>query len=159
MLSPPDSLGGGAIACADPINTGEDHYVIDAAEYALNQWVTTGTAPARAPRLDVNSAGTGYVTDANGNVEGGIRTPAVQVPVATLSGLGNSGSGPEATFICPLLGTTTPFSAAKLAALYPTHAQFVLEWASATAADALAGFIRPADAVNLVAAAQASSVG
>ena len=159
MLSPPDSLGGGAIACADPINTGEDHYVIDAAEYALNQWVTTGRAPARAPRLDVNSAGTGYVTDANGNVEGGIRTPAVQVPVATLSGLGNSGPGPEAAFICSLLGTTTSFSAAKLAALYPTHAQFVLEWASATAADALAGFIRPADAVNLVAAAQASSVG
>jgi hypothetical protein len=121
--------------------------------------VTTGLPPAHAPRLRVNAAGTGYVTDANGNVEGGIRTPAVQVPVATLSGLGNSGSSAEAALFCSLVGTTTPFSAAKLAALYPAHAQFRTEWTAATAADVLAGFIRPADAAQLIAAANASTVG
>jgi hypothetical protein len=158
MLSPPDTLGG-QIPCAEPLNTGEEHYVIDAAEYALNQWVTTGIPPAQAPRLEVNAAGTGYVTDVNGNVQGGIRTPAVQVPVANLSGLGNSGSGPEAGFICSLVGRTTPFSAVKLAALYPTHAQFTAEWALATVADVAAGFIRPADAAPLIAAASTSGVG
>lgn len=158
MLDPPDTLGG-VIACDDPLNTGEEHYVVDAAVYALNNWVTDGIPPAEAPRLDVNSAGTGYVLDANGNVEGGIRTPAVQVPVATLSGLGNSGSTAEAAFICSLTGTTTPFSAAKLDALYPSHALFVVEWAAATAADALSGFILPADAEQLIAAASSSSVG
>jgi hypothetical protein len=158
MLSPPDSLGG-VISCADPLNTGEEHYVVDAAEYALNQWTTTGIPPAKANRLQVNAAETGYVTDANGNVEGGIRTPAVQVPVATLSGLGNSGSSAEAALFCSLVGTTTPFSAAKLAALYPAHAQFRTEWTAATAADVLAGFIRPADAAQLIAAANASTVG
>jgi hypothetical protein len=157
MLSPPDTLGG-VIPCADPLNTGEEHYVVDAAEYALNLWVATGLPPAEAARLQVNAAGTGYVTDANGNVEGGIRTPAVQVPVATLSGLGNTGSGVAALF-CSLVGTTTPFSAAKLAALYPLHALFTTEWATATAEDVFAGFIRPADAVQLVAAANASTIG
>jgi hypothetical protein len=158
MLNPPDSLGG-VISCAEPLNTGEEHYVIDTAEYALNQWVTTGIPPARAPRLRVNAAGTGYVTDANGNAEGGIRTPAVQVPVATLSGLGNSGSGAEAALFCSLVGTTVPFSPAKLAVLYPTHAQFTGEWAAAAVEDAFSGFIRPADAAQLIAAASASAVG
>jgi hypothetical protein len=158
MLNPPDSLGG-VISCADPLNTGEEHYVIDTAEYTLNQWVTAGIPPARAPRLRVNAAGTGYVTDANGNAEGGIRTPAVQVPVATLSGLGNSGSGAEAALFCSLVGTTVPFSPAKLAALYPTHAQFTAEWAAAAVEDAFSGFIRPADAAQLIAAASASAVG
>jgi hypothetical protein len=158
MLDPPDTLGG-EIPCAEPLNTGEEHYVIDAAEYALNLWVTTGIPPASAPRLDVNATGTGYVTDANGNVEGGIRTPAVQVPVATLSGLGNSGSSAEAAFICSLVGTTTPFAATKLATLYPTHAQFAAEWAFATVADVAAGFIRPADAAQLIEAASSSTVG
>ena len=115
--------------------------------------------PARAPRLRVNAAGTGYVTDANGNVEGGIRTPAVQVPVATLSSLGNTGAAPAAAFVCSLVGSTAPFSAARLAALYPTHARFVAEWSAATETDTLAGFIRPADAAQLIAAASASGVG
>jgi hypothetical protein len=92
--------------------------------------------------------------DANGNVEGGVRTPAVDVPVATLSGLGQSGSS-----FCFLFGTTVPFSAAKLAALYPTHRRFVVCWAADTIADARAGFIRPADAAELIAAAAKSSIG
>jgi hypothetical protein len=158
LLNPPSSIGGGIISCNLPINTGEEHYVVDAAEYALNQWVTTGIPPASAPRLQVNSAGTGYVLDVNGNVKGGIRTPAVQVPVATLSGLGNGGSTAQAAFICSLFGTTVPFSAAKLGTLYPTHAQFVAQWTAAAAADAAAGFIRPADAGQLIAAASQSSV-
>jgi hypothetical protein len=106
LLDPPDTVYG-AVSCADPLNTGEQHYVLDAAEYALNQWATTGMPPAQAPRLQVNAAGTGYVTDAYGNVEGGIRTPDVQVPVAILSGLGNTGSSPAAAFLCGLVGTTT----------------------------------------------------
>jgi Alpha/beta hydrolase domain len=159
MLSPPSTFAD-VVPCNEPLNTGEEHYVLDEAEYALNRWVTTGTAPAHASRLDVNAAGTGYVTDANGNVEGGIRTPAVQVPVATLSGLGNgSVLGGEVQLVCSLTGTTTPFSPAKLASLYPTHAQFVNEWRLAAASDTLQGFIRPADEALLIQAAQASSVG
>jgi len=154
MLSPP--AGAAGVTCATPINTGEEHYVLDAAQYRLNRWVKTGQAPPAPPLLKVNTSTSppSFVTDANGNVEGGVRTPAVDVPVATLSGLGQSGSA-----FCFLFGTTVPFSAAKLAALYPTHRRFVREWAADTIADARGGFIRPADAAELIAAAMASKVG
>ena len=103
--------------------------------------------------MSTSGATPAFVTDANGNVEGGIRTPAVQVPVAILSGLGNSGSGPFG-FFCSLFGTTTPFSTAKLAALYPTHAQFAAQWAGAAFLDVARGFITPADAPALIASSE-----
>jgi hypothetical protein len=154
MLNPPSSVVG--FSCASPINTSETNYVLDAAQYALNQWVTRGIPPAHAARLQVTTSGTvpAFVVDANGNVKGGIRTPAVNVPVATLSGLGQSGSS-----FCFLFGTTAPFSAAKLAALYPSHASFVARWAAATLGGVAAGFIRPADARGLIAAAIDSGIG
>jgi hypothetical protein len=154
MLSPP--AGAAGVTCATPINTGEEHYVLDAAQYLLNRWVRTGQAPPAPPLLKVNRSTSPptFVTDANGNVEGGVRTPAVDVPVATLSGLGQSGSS-----FCFLFGTTVPFSAAKLATLYPTHRRFVVRWAADTIADAGAGFIRPTDAAELIAAAAKSSIG
>jgi hypothetical protein len=162
LQKPPTGIPPGLnfITCNKPINAGDEHYVIDAAEYALNRWVRTGTPPAHAARLKVNATGTGYVRDGNGNVEGGIRTPAVQVPIAALSGLGNGAPGTGlASLACVLAGTTAPFSAAKLARLYPTHAKFVANWAMATVTDEFAGFIRPADARNLIEAAVNSTIG
>ena len=154
MLSPP--IGTPGFSCATPINTGEMHYVLDTAQYALNRWVTVGVPPASATPLEVTTtdAGPAFVLDANGNTKGGVRTPAVDAPVATLSGLGQSGSQ-----FCFLFGTTTPFDAAKLAALYPSHNQFVQKWAAATGAGVAAGFIRPADAAELITAARKSTVG
>nr|WSY54590.1 alpha/beta hydrolase domain-containing protein [Streptomyces sp. NBC_00886] len=103
---------------------------------------TTGTTPT-------------FVLDANGNATGGVRTPAVDAPVAALSGLGQTGTAQ----FCFLFGTTTPFTAAELAALYPTHAEFVRQWAARTAGAVAAGAIRPADAADLVAAAVRSDIG
>jgi hypothetical protein len=153
MLSPPAGTPG--FTCGTPINTGEGHYVVDAAVYALNRWATTGRSPAEAARLQVTTSGSSpaFVLDANGNVKGGVRTPAVDAPVATLSGLGQSGSS-----FCFLFGTTVPFSAAKLAALYPSHARFVSRWTAATAAATVMGFLRPADAAELIAAATKSPI-
>lgn len=154
MLNPPVSPPG--FTCAVPINTGEEHYVLDDAQYRLNRWVATGQAPPHAARLRVTGTASApaFVLDANGNVKGGVRTPAVDVPVAALSGLGQSGSS-----FCFLFGTTVPLSAAKLAALYPSHAAFVARWAIDTSADVFRGFIRPADARALIAAAVNSNVG
>jgi hypothetical protein len=106
--------------------------------------VTTGSDGAPA-----------FVLDANGNATGGIRTPAVDAPVAALSGLGQTGSAQ----FCFLFGTTTPFTSTRLAALYPTHAEFVRQWATRTAAAVAAGTIRPADAAKLVEAAVRSDIG
>ncbi|WP_198543091.1 alpha/beta hydrolase domain-containing protein [Pseudofrankia sp. BMG5.36] len=154
MLNPPTGTTG--FTCDTPINTGPMHYVMDGAQYALNRWVTAGVAPAVAPRLQVTTSGSApaFVLDANGNVKGGVRTPAVDVPVATLSGLGQPGAS-----FCRLFGTTVPFDAVKLEALYPTHVHFVERWAAATGSAVFAGFIRPADAAELVTAAARSSIG
>jgi hypothetical protein len=154
MLNPPTGTSG--FTCAAPINTGQTHYVLNAAEHVLNRWVNTGVAPAPAPRLQVTTGSTpSFVLDANGNATGGVRSPAVDVPVAALSGLGQSGSAQ----FCFLFGTTTPFTGAKLATLYPSHAQFVRQWTANTVATVVAGYLRPADAAALITAATTSNIG
>jgi hypothetical protein len=154
MLNPPATPLPG-FSCVSPINSGEQHYVLDTAVYALNRWVTRGDAPAKAPRLQINPGPpASFVLDGHGNVKGGIRTPSVDVPVATLSGLGQSGSS-----FCSLFGTTVPFSAATLAGLYPSHARFVRQWSGDVLRGLASGFIRPDDADELIASALVSVVG
>jgi Alpha/beta hydrolase domain len=105
-----------------------------------------GSPPPTAPRLEtVSISPIQYVLDANGNVRGGIRTPAVDAPVATLSGLGQTG-----TQFCGLFGTTVPLTAEQLDALYGGHGGFVAAWDRATVRAFLGGFLRPEDAFNLV---------
>ena len=141
--------------CSSPINTGPAHYVLDAAFYRLNRWVAKGVAPPIAPRLQTTGVSpVVFATDPNGNVLGGIRTPAVDAPVATLSGVGTGG-----TSFCFLFGSTVPFTPAQLAALYPNHAKFVSAWTQATNRARKAGFLVDADAKQLVSAAVHSDIG
>ena len=94
--------------------------------------------------LDINNGA--FVLDAKGNVTGGIRTPHVDVPVATLSGLGQSGSA-----FCGLFGTTVTPPPADFAswALPNGRAAFDAAWI-ASLDDAVAkGNILEADAVQL----------
>ena len=78
--------------------------------------------------------------DENGNALGGIRTPYVDVPVATLSGLGQSSS------ICILFGTTQLFEAPRLLSLYPTREAYIQSIDAATDAAVEEGFLLEADA-------------
>jgi hypothetical protein len=110
----------GIIECGTPINAGPQHFVLKAAIAALEKWVRRGKAPKSATRLAVVAGPpAAVVTDEHGNAVGGIRTPAVDVPIAAFTG---EQSG---TILCRLFGTTTPFDDAKLASLYPTHDDFV----------------------------------
>jgi hypothetical protein len=149
------AVTGGPLQCAAPINDGPAYLVENAALYSLNRWVQPGPPPPRAPRFDVNPGPPAAINrDAHGNALGGIRTPLVDVPLATLRGDGNTGG----TF-CDLFGTTRPFDAATIAALYPTHAAFVAKFDHAADRDVKAGFVLPVDAQRLKAAAAASTVG
>ena len=138
--------------CGLPINSGPQHFIVNAALAALNEWVRHGTPPPQAPRLEVVPPH--IVRDANGNALGGIRTAMVDVPIAALSGEGQSGS-----IFCLLFGTTRPFDAAKLAELYPDHGGYVAAVNSATDQAVSAGFILLPDAQLIKAAAVASDVG
>lgn len=141
--------------CGAPINTGPAHYVLDAAFYRLNRWVAKGIVPPVAPRLQTTGAGgVVFATDANGNVLGGIRTPAVDAPVATLSGRSTGG-----TSFCFLFGSTVPFTTAQLKVLYPNHRTFVSAWVRATKKALAAGFLVNADAKELESAAVHSKIG
>ena len=141
--------------CNSPINTGPAHYVLDAAFYRINRWVAKGVVPPVAPRLQTTGVSpVVFATDANGNVLGGIRTPAVDAPVAKLSGGGQGGSS-----FCFLFGSTAPFTPAQLNALYPNHRKFVSAWVKATKSARAKGFLVDADAKELESAAVRSNIG
>jgi hypothetical protein len=158
MQNPPSTIPGLG-TCANPINTSGTHWVLDAAVWWLNQWVVNGFAPPIPPLLQVTTTPgepVVFATDAFGNVLGGVRSPQVDEPIATLSGVGNSGG---LGGFCSLFGRTLPFSPTQLASLYPTHAQFVLQWDLATLNDLLGGYLLPVDVVELDNSASVSNIG
>jgi Alpha/beta hydrolase domain len=156
MIDPVSSFDGGAISCPVPLNAGAHTYELRAAVVALDNWVITGTPPAQSPRLDVAGPGA-YVTNSLGEAEGGIRTPQVAAPIAIVNGTGDTSSAGGG--FCKLFGTTIPFSSAKIAQLYPTHADFVKKWDQAVASDVTEGYLLPADARVLETVAEQSNIG
>jgi hypothetical protein len=129
----------------------QHHYVMNAAVVALDRWVKDGKAPAHAPLIEVmpdqeSKPMVLLKRDANGNAEGGIRTPWLEVPTETLSGLGNSGPP-----IAILIGTTDPFDSAKLKALYPGgKTQYLSKFAASLQQSTDAGFILADDASEIL---------
>lgn len=138
--------------CSVPINDGPHHFVVQAALHDLAAWVATGKAPPKAPRFQI-AAGK-YVLDKSGNVEGGIRTPLVDVPVDMLSGLPAEGG----SVACLLAGRTLPLSAQRLAELYPSRAAYLSAFTRSTDAAIVSGFVLPADRGRLVDMAQPDRV-
>jgi hypothetical protein len=135
-----------------PINSGpQQHYVGQAAFSHLAQWVAGGPPPPMAPRLEVTSDNE-LVLDQFGNATGGIRTPWVDVPTATLSGLGQSGE----TFAI-LFGRTEPFDPPTLASLYPGGRSEYLERFEDSLGEAItAGFILSDNHDEIASLAEAS---
>jgi hypothetical protein len=146
----------GIIICGSPVNAGQQQYVLSAAMARLDRWVRTGRTPRRSmPRLEIAPGPPAQIVrDARGNALGGIRTPVVDAPIAALSGLGQSGSS-----FCGLFGTTVPFDAATLAALYPTHEAYVSAVGRASRAAVKAGAILRPAARAIREAAATSNVG
>ena len=121
------------------VNCGpQQHYVAQAAMKHLVDWVAGGPPPPNAPRLArTGDEAAPFELDENGNVLGGIRTPWVDVPTATLSGLGQAGES-----FAFLFGTTELFDEAALATLYPGgHAEYLERFTTALDATIEAGFL------------------
>jgi hypothetical protein len=83
----------------------------------LNAWVRKGTAPPHADPIHVENGKP--VLDEFGNVTGGVRSPFVDVPTAQWTGNSTGES------FCSIAGHETPFDAARLQSLYPTHQKYV----------------------------------
>jgi hypothetical protein len=165
LRNPVQSPIPGFIECALPVNSGPQHWVINAALRRLDRWVRYGKAPRIAPRLRSTSvpgvAPVTFETDAHGNTLGGIRTPFVDVPVATLTGTGNGPAvgGPPTSGFCSIFGQTVPFTDEKIAALYPSHGAFVWTFALASLRAYESGYLTEPDVLNLVLAAVQSDIG
>ncbi len=140
-----------SLGCGLPINDGPMHIVAKAAYHALKSWLATGTAPAIAARIEVAPGASAQIRrSAEGIALGGIRTPPVDVPVATLSGA----PSPNPTTICLLVGSTKPFTAAQLARLYPSRADYLKRYDADADAAVRAGFVLPQDRAALLAFAE-----
>jgi len=151
----PSAANGGPLGCAVPINSGPAFAVLSASMSHLDTWVRGGTAPPKAPRIETTDIKTNggatpkIVRDAHGNALGGIRTPLVDVPLATLTGDRNPGGS-----FCSLFGTTTPLDDATIANLYPKPTDYLSAFDRSADAAVKAGFWLEPESDNFKAAAK-----
>jgi len=130
-------------------------HVMHAAFDHLIRWVDDDIPPPTAPPIEAAPSGSAavFARDEHGNALGGIRLAAHAVPTATNTGI-NSGSG-----FCRLYGSHEPFDDATLAALYPTHADYVAAVRAGVTANLMAGYIVDYDAATTIRAAEVSDIG
>jgi hypothetical protein len=151
-------VGGAATAlgCTGQINDAPTHYVIAAGIHQLDKWVRSGTPPPSAPRMDVVLVHGNPVVqrDALGVAIGGVRTAAINVPIAAYSGI----AADTSSVVCSLFGSTHPFSAATLARLYPSKSAYVAAFTKATDTAIAHGYVLPADRAAILAQAARARV-
>lgn len=144
----------GVIECATPLNSGPQHFVVKAAIAALDRWVRSGKPPKSMPRLEVDPGPpVTILRDEHGNALGGIRTPQVDVPIATFL------PEQEGSILCRLFGSTELFDAEKLASLYPSRRAFLSAYKKAVKAALKAKAIRKADAKLMKQWAASTDIG
>jgi hypothetical protein len=120
------------------MNSGPQNFVMNAAVRWLTRWVAEGAAPPSATPIEV--ADGAIVRDADGNALGGLRTPQLDVPLATLTGEGLS-----------MIGLTIPFDEATLAARYGDEAGYLARFTEALDATIEAGFLLEDDRAAILA--------
>ena len=139
------------LGCTTPVNGGPQHNVVQAAFTAFDKWVDNGTPPPSPPPFTLSSTHPAALAlDAHGNVIGGVRTPAVDVPVSTLSGAPPAG----ANAICSLFGSTIAFTPAQLASLYGTESNYIAQYTKSLDKAIASGYILSADKASLLAQAE-----
>jgi hypothetical protein len=134
--------------CTQPLSTVPVQAYMAVGLYHLFRWVDEGIVPPRADRilLDRNIAndGTMAAVDVNGNAQGGIRTPYVDVPVAKYRASATAvdpvipnasayvaANGLQgAQIMCRLANYQEPFSAAQLRQLYGSKRDFARKLAA-----------------------------
>jgi Alpha/beta hydrolase domain len=150
----PTALTGGPLSCVQPINSGPAFAVLSAATAHLDRWVRDGTPPPKAPRIETTGTDPPVIVrDEHGNAVGGVRTPLVDVPLTTITGNENAGGS-----FCSLFGNTTALDAATVAALYPTHDDYVKKFDASADKTVKAGFWLKPESENFKRAAAQLSV-
>jgi hypothetical protein len=135
--------GASLLHCQGEANMAPTHFVADAALLALEKWITSGTPPPEAPRMDVKLENGKPVVqrDSRGIGIGGIRTAAITEPVAAYSGV----PADTSNTICSLFGSTHPFDPATVKQTYPTKSDYEAKYARATDQNIQAGYVYSGD--------------
>ena len=140
-----------ALGCDGTINEGPQHFVAQAALDALNRWIADGTPPPKAPPLQLAATDPPVVArDDLGNAVGGVRTPAVDVPIAALSG----DAPPGASALCSLFGSTVYFDRQTLVDLYGNRDRYLAAYTRSLDEAISGGFLLAADRAELLAKAE-----
>jgi hypothetical protein len=147
--------------CESPINAGPQHWILQAAFDGLDTWVRTlqdpGQAivapPHAAPLTALSDTPVVLDRDLQGNALGGVRSPHVEVPVATLDSV--NAAPPGGFGFCSLFGRTMPLTPTEILALYPTKDDFLTKWSDSIDDSVADGFMLAEDAGDLWTAANA----
>jgi hypothetical protein len=130
--------------------------IIDGALVNLDRWTRDGMPPPRGEpiRLAREAGDSTPVVERDrfGNALGGVRTPALDVPIARYH---PRMDGPG---ICELWGWRQPFTRAELLSLYTTHRAYVEKVRESVQRLRSERWITPADGARIVAAASAAPV-
>jgi len=115
-VPPPRTTGGGIGRCMSTFPTGAQanpipflRPILEIAVVHMEEWLTKGTPPPHAPRIEIGPDIKKAKVDENGNAVGGLRMPDLQYPLATY-GVGDDE--------CRLAGYRIPFSVEKCRRLY-----------------------------------------
>ena len=122
----------------------------DAALRNLDRWVRDGVPPPRVDPIVVRYGEP--VLDRFGNVQGGLRSPILDVPSSTWYG-----SATGASF-CFIAGYEVPLDQATLDGLYDSHADFVRQFADSARARVAEGTLTEQDARDLVRRAREADI-
>ncbi len=122
----------------------------DAVFYHMHRWLADNTLPPIQPKIEFTGDGE-VVRDENGIAMAGIRLPQVEAPLATNSAI------PKAEGIFAFLdGSSYPFEAKKVKALYKDKAEFLSQFEAAALDAVLQQVLRPRDVQPLIEEAEAS---
>ncbi|MBD0861042.1 hypothetical protein IA539_07415 [Gordonia sp. zg691] len=138
------------LGCPDPVNRGQQRFVLRAALRHLRAWSEGGDPPPVAEPLQLRTASAAepeFELDDIGNVLGGVRTPCVDAPTQVLSGIVRE----PVSRICLLFGSTSPVDGDILAARYGTREEYEKHYRSAADAAIANGFIVVEDREELIA--------
>lgn len=129
-------------------------YVHNSAIDKIEKYIDKGTPLPKANPLIVTDASKPTVArDADGNALAGLRMPDIDVPIARDSG------HTALPGITAYIGEHSPFTKAKLDALYPNHYAYVQKYTAAANESVAQGFMVDQDAKEAIANAQASIIG
>jgi hypothetical protein len=145
---------GAETKCDKPVNDMTSRYAENAAFQHLDRWARGGAAPPTAAPISM-LFGLIIVRDGDQNALGGVRLPDLDVPVATYS---PNNSGGNVAGACMLLGTTTPFTEARIRQLYPDHATYVAKFTAAANRALNGGYLLRPDYDEAVARAKNAKV-